>query len=469
MSDVKIFVGPRLRKLRRERKETQAEIAQGLGISTSYVNLLENNERSISASVLLKLLERYGVDWRDISDETNTSLLADVRAALDDPLYDVTRPDLGQLRAAISHCPDFTESFLKLHQAYQSMTEHLLSSAGDSLPENMTSTSPEGAVHAYFRANNNYFEAIETVAQSYFGDQSPPRDEVYSWVKRKLMIEHGVEVTLATVAELRNSLRFYDDKAKTIVLSEALDYPNRLFQLIHVNCLIEHAGLLDELIAQSQISDEHGKLRCRVELANYFAAAVVMPYAQFLSETVASKYDFDHLATRFGVSFEQACHRAATLHRPGNSGIPLFFFRIDRAGNVSKRLNATEFQLAEHGGACPRLDVHNCFRTPGRIVPQFVEMPDTSRFLIFARTVDRPISTRHNQDNRLAIAIGCSAEHAKLIGYAEELVLSKDRATEIGINCRICPRSDCEQRAQPGLALSSKLNTGHRGATRHTD
>ena len=145
----------------------------------------------------------------------------------------------------------------------------------------------------------------------------------------------------------------------------------------------------------------------------------------------------------------------------------MFFFRIDRAGNVSKRLNATDFQLAEYGGACPRLDVHNCFRTPGRINPQLVEMPDTSRYLVFARTVDRPIATRHNQDNRLAIAIGCDVEHAKAIGYAEELRLGSARATEIGINCRICPRGDCEQRAQPGLVLSSQFNTNHRGATRH--
>jgi predicted transcriptional regulator len=129
-----------------------------------------------------------------------------------------------------------------------------------------------------------------------------------------------------------------------------------------------------------------------VELANYFAAAVLMPYGQYLAEALASKYDFDHLATRFGVSFEQACHRATTLQRSGAQGVPFFFLRIDKAGNVTKRFNATDFHLAEYGGACPRLDVHTSFRMPGRIVPQFVEMPDTSQFFVFARTVDRPPS-----------------------------------------------------------------------------
>ena len=82
-----------------------------------------------------------------------------------------------------------------------------------------------------------------------------------------------------------------------------------------------------------------------------------MPYEPFLAEAQACQYDIDHLATRFGVSFEQACHRATTLQREGAQGVPFFFLRIDKAGNVTKRFNSTGFPLAEHGGACPRLDV----------------------------------------------------------------------------------------------------------------
>ncbi|MCJ8309778.1 MAG: short-chain fatty acyl-CoA regulator family protein [Hyphomicrobiales bacterium] len=442
-------------------------LAKSLGISTSYVNLLENNERSVSASVLLSLLETYGVDWRDIAADADTSRLADLNASFNDPLFESVRPDLNQLRAAMTHCPDLVESFAILYQSYQSMMEHLLSGTGEGSASELTSASPEALVHAFFRSRSNYFEALEVEADKFFGEAEPDRDEVYSYVKQRLRDRLGLEVNLASVDQLQNSLRLYDSASNKILLSEALDYPNRVFQLLHVACLVEKNDLLDDIIDQSGITDERGRARCRVELANYYAAAITMPYGPFLEEALSSKYDFDHLATRFGASFEQACHRAATLQRPGSAGVPLFFFRIDRAGNVSKRLNATEFQLAEYGGACPRLHVHNCFRTPDRITPQLVEMPDSSRYLIFARTVNRPIATRHNQDNKLAIAVGCDVEHAKSIGYAEELGLDAGRATEIGINCRICPRSHCEQRAQAGLALSPQLNTNRRGVTRH--
>ena len=191
-----------------------------------------------------------------------------------------------------------------------------------------------------------------------------------------------------------------------------------------------------------------------------------MPYGPFLAEAQASKYDFDHLATRFGVSFEQACHRATTLQREGAQGVPFFFLRIDRAGNVTKRFNATEFHLAEYGGACPRLELHMAFRIPGRIVPQFVEMPDASQYFVFSRTVDRPSFGRFTQDHRLAVAMGCAIRHAPGIGYAEAFRLAGAQMTGIGINCRVCPRANCDQRAYPAVLAAHPLDERRRGATR---
>jgi XRE family transcriptional regulator, fatty acid utilization regulator len=82
----KTFLGPQLRRLRQERQETQGQMARRLGISTGYVNLLENNQRSVSVAILLKLFENYGVDWRDIAEDDGTARLSDLRAALMDPL-----------------------------------------------------------------------------------------------------------------------------------------------------------------------------------------------------------------------------------------------------------------------------------------------------------------------------------------------------------------------------------------------
>ena len=465
---MKTFIGPRLRRLRKEHSQTQMQMGKALGISTSYVNLLEKNERSVSVPVLLKLFEVYGVDWQEIADDDETAQLADIRAVLQEPLFEVARPDLTQLRAALTHAPDFATCFLRLHSAYLAASDQLMSiaSAGDA-DSGFLSASPETTVHDFFRRHRNYFHDLELAAEAFWGGRTIAADDTYAALKARLLEQLGLRVRLVPVAEMPDTLREYDEERREVQLSEGLDYPNRIFQLVHVAGLIEQGPLLDRLLSKSGLDDAHGRTRCRVELANYFAAAVLMPYGPFLSEALASKYDFDHLATRFGVSFEQACHRATTLQRSGAQGVPFFFLRIDKAGNVTKRFNSTDFHLAEYGGACPRLDVHTSFRTPGRIVPQFVEMPDNSQFFVFARTVDRPRLTRYAQDVRLAVAMGCSIDHVGAIGYAEDRSITDAHITKIGINCRICPRVKCDQRAHHAVVLSEPVDERRRGATRY--
>jgi hypothetical protein len=459
----KTFIGPHLRRLRLERGETQGAMAKALGISPSYVNLLENNERSVSVQVMLRLFEAYGVDWREIAEEDGASQLADLRAALQDPIFAEMRPDLPQLRAALVHAPDLATAFLRLHRAWAAANDQLLARAeGDAVT---IASTPEASVHTVFRRHRNHFRDLEDAAER-FWTMPVERDEVYAALKSRLRERLGITVRLVRVEDLPDTLRQYDEARREILLSEALDHTNRTFQLVHMCGLLEQRQLLDGLVDRSGISDPRGVARLRVELANYFAAAVLMPYAAFLAEARATKYDLDHIATRFGVSFEQACHRATTLQREGAQGVPFFFMRIDKGGNVTKRFNATDFHLAEYGGACPRLDVHTSFRTPGKIVPQFVEMPDKSQYFVFSRTVDRPTWIRHAQDNRLAVAMGCTVEHAGAIGYAEGFSVPAARMVPIGINCRICPRANCDQRAHQAVVLTQPVDEKRRGATR---
>ena len=465
---MKTFIGPRLRRLRSDAHQTQADMAKVLGISTSYVNMLEKNERSVSVPVLLRLFEAYGVDWRDIADEDDTAALGDLRTAFQDPLFEAHRPDLPQLRALLAHCPDVAQSFLQLHRSYLASTDQLLNLANASESDlGILRSSPEAVVHDFFRNNKNHFPELEQAAAAFWDGKQVRSDDVYAALKERLRTKLGVKAELVAVAKMPDTLREYDEVNKELRLSEGLDHPNRTFQLVHMTALIEHSDLIDTILARLNLNEASGLNRCRVELANYFAAAVLMPYDAFLEEALASKYDFAHLSLRFGVSFEQACHRATTLQRETAKGVPFFFLRIDKAGNVTKRFNSTGFHLAEYGGACPRLDVHTSFRTPGAIVPQFVEMPDGGRFFVFARTVNRPRFTRHTQDKRLAIAMGCGIEHLEAIGYAEEFQQSNPKNIEVGINCRICPRANCDQRAHNAMILNEPVDIRRRGPTRY--
>jgi predicted transcriptional regulator/transcriptional regulator with XRE-family HTH domain len=464
----KTFVGPQLRQLRRERKQTQAEMAKALGISPGYVNLLENNQRSLSVRLLMALADTYQVDWRDIVHDETSNLLAELRNAIRDPMFAGGLPDLQELRAAIDHAPRLVEHFLSLYGLHRTTLERIMRQGVRGAPEGLLATSAEAVIHDFFRNHSNYFHRLEVAAEQLRAAEPCEADDIYAVLKARLFNRHGIRVRRRAVEEMTQALRVYDRNERIIHLSEALDHRNRVFQVAHVLCLVELQDLLDELTATSGITKGTSLARCHVELANYFAAAFLMPYESFQRTAESTAYDIDRISARFAVSFEQACHRLTTLQRPGAQGVPFFFLRIDKAGNVTKRFNSTSFHLAEYGGACPVWNIHLAFRTPGAILPQFVELPDGDRYFTISRTADRPAVNFETQDHRLAVALGCELQYAGKLGYAASYNLDDQLMfSRIGINCHLCPRQACSQRAHQPVFMELPLDTTRRGNTRY--
>jgi len=444
----KTFVGPQLRQLRRERKQTQAEMAKLLGVSAGYVNLLENNQRSLSVRLLMALGDAYHVDWRDIVRDERSTLLSELRNVVRDPMFSGGVPDLPELRATT--------------------LERIMRQGTGRAPEGLLASSAEAVIHDFFRDHSNYFHPLEVAAEKLRADAPCETDDIYAVLKARLLGAHGIRVRRRPAEDMTQALRVYDRDERVIHLSEAFDHCNQVFQLAHVLCLVELQNLLHEVTAGSGITKGTSLARCHVELANYFAAAFLMPYAPFLAAAESAAYDIDRISARFAVSYEQACHRLTTLQRPGAQGVPFFFLRVDKAGNVTKRFNSTSFHLAEYGGACPVWNVHMAFRTPGVILPQFVELPDGAQFFTISRTADRPAMNFATQDHRLSVALGCELRYAKRLNYAASYNLEDQRMfSRIGINCHLCPRQACSQRAHQPVFMELPLDTSRRGNTRY--
>ncbi|MEM6385320.1 MAG: short-chain fatty acyl-CoA regulator family protein [Pseudomonadota bacterium] len=463
----KTFVGPQLRQLRRAQKQTQAEMAKVLGVSPAYVNLLENNQRSLSVQMLMALSDKYTIDWRDLVQDPGSNVLAELRSVLQDPIFHEV-PDLQEMRAAIDHAPGIVDNFLRIYRTHRTTLDKMLRQGKDRLPENLMASSPETIIHDFFRDYQNHFPELEDIAERIRIEQPCAPDDVYAMLKSRLDKRHSVTVRIETVEAMSEALRIFDRDKATVFLSQALDYPNRTFQLAHVLCLLEADSTLNTLVRDSGITSPTGLARCQVELANYFAGAFVMPYSQVHETAKATKYDVDRIAAAFSVSFEQVCHRLTTLQRKSTTGVPFFFLRIDKAGNVTKRFNSTSFNLAEFGGACPVWNIHTTFRTPGVILPQFVETPEGERFFTISRTSDRPVFSRESQDRRLALALGCEFRFVDEIGYARSFNLkSENLFSPIGINCHLCPRQACSQRAHQPLFVDLPISPDRRGNTRY--
>ncbi len=467
MAISKTFVGPRLRQLRREQQHTQAQMARVLDVSAAYIGLLESNQRSLSVPMLMALSDAYGIDWRDLVQDDSANLLADLRHAVQDPVMGGDPPDLQELRGALDHAPKLVAQFLRLHQSHRSALEKMMRMGEGRVSGQALETSPETVIHDFFRNNRNCFPKLESAAERIRAEDPSDPHDAYSVLKGRLKRRHDIDVETASIESIDQALRVYDREAGIIRLSEALDHRNRVFQLAHVLCLVELQPVLDQITEGTDLS-ESGLARCHVELANYFAAAYLMPYAPFHEMAEATQYDLDKLAAAFAVSFEQVGHRLTTLQREGLQGVPFFFLRVDKAGNVTKRFNATSFNLAEYGGACPVWNIHTSFRTPGVIVPQFVETPDGQRFFTISRTTERPVFSRETQDRRLALALGCELKHADRLAYAAAYNMEDPALfSPIGITCHLCPRQACSQRAHQPLFLDLPIDTDRRGNTRY--
>jgi predicted transcriptional regulator len=261
-------------------------------------------------------------------------------------------------------------------------------------------------------------------------------------------------------------VRRYDPNSKLLTLSEELPPRSRNFQLTHQVGLLTQGAVLDRIARDENVTTDDSRTLARVALANYFAAAVLMPYKAFYEAARAERYDIELLGHRFRCSFEQIAQRMTTLRRPGAEGVPFHFLRIDIAGNISKRFTASGIRFARFAGACPRWNIHTAFLTPGRINVQLSRMSEGETYFCVARTVRHDAGGYHAQHTVQAIGLGCRIDHAKELVYADGIDLGSPKMTvPVGVTCRLCERMDCEQRVFPPMQHQLRVDENVRGVS----
>jgi len=458
MANEKIFIGHRIRRLRKERGLTQARMAEDLGISTSYLNLIERDQRPITASFLIRLADAYDVDIKKFTGDAEAHALAGLHEVFRDPFFEGHGISQQELQDVTKASPEASQAILSLYQAYREVTADAAEYAArlvtqDSRVGRESLRFPAEEVREFLREHQNHFPALEDAAMEFIErTEIDQRDHLHGLQRYLSGSPHDISVEITPENKLKGILRSYDRHRRRILLSEFLPRSGRAFQLAVQIAFLDFGDLLDRLVGSANPADEETRKLCRISLANYFAACVMMPYQAFLSAAEDTRYDIEILCRRFGASFEQVCHRLTTLQRPSARGVPFFMIRIDNAGNVSKRFSAGTFQFARLGGACPRWNVHDAFQIPGRTFTQIIQMPEGMTYLSIARTVDRYGAGFPSGDLKLAIGLGCEISYARRLVYADGYdVENKPIVTPIGINCRLCDRADCRQRALPPM------------------
>jgi len=453
-----LYLGPRLRRLRRELGLTQQAMAADLDISPSYVALIERNQRPVTADMLLRLARTYRLDVSELAGADAAEDARRVTAVLRDPLLaDIDLPALEVADLATSF-PGVTEALLRLHGAYlreqQALADRQLGGMA-----NPDAPDPVREAQAFFAAKRNHFPTLDTKAEALTGEIAEAGSAA-EWLGKV----KGVRVRFLPPEVLVESVRRFDRHNQQLLIDDTLDGPTRQFQVaVHV----AWSALREEINAiarDAQLSGRSATALVRRNLAAYAAGALVMPYERFARAAEARGYDVAALCGLFGASFEQVAHRLTTLGRPDREGVPFFFLRVDAAGNVSKRLDGAGFPFAHQGGGCPLWNLHDCFRRPGEILTQWLELPDGQRFFSIARSVGGV--ARHTGEPGVlrAVALACPADHASRLAYARGLDPAAAPATPIGIGCRLCQRATCTARALPPIGRELMADDQRAGA-----
>ena len=455
----KTFVGSRVRQLRSERGFSQAALAQMLDISPSYLNQIEHDVRPLTVAVLLRITEVFGVDATFFASQDDTRLLAELReVTLDRDLgIDVDPADIADVVAA--H-PAVARAMVNLQRRYRLTTTQLAAATEDRYSDGSGSgsiTMPHEEVRDYFYERQNYLHELDAAAEDLTIRMGMHRADLARDLSDRLTRVHGVHIVQRI--DLGDTvLHRFDPATKTLEIGRHLASGQYVFKLAAELAYLEFGDLIDGMVTEGNFTSDEAVKLARLGLANYFAAATVLPYRQFHDIAEKFRYDVERLSAFYSVSYETIAHRLSSLQRPAMRGVPLSFVRVDRAGNMSKRQSATGFHFSSSGGTCPLWNVYETFANPGKILVQIAQMPDGRSYMWVARTVERRASRYGQPGKTFAIGLGCELRHAHRLVYSEGLDLAGEIATPIGAGCRVCERDNCPQRAFPALGRALDLD-----------
>ncbi len=447
-ADRKLFLGARLKRLRRDLGLTQTAMAADLDVSPSYLNHIERNQRPVSAQLLLRLADTYDVDLRALN-QGGAADEARLTEILTDPLFKGLSAPRHELVQLLEEAPGVADALLRLYQAFDDGRTRARAAAETG--ETPIETSPAEWVREYIQSRGNHFPELDQMGEALsdaLSAEAPAHADGFEPAARhRLAAKHDLGVRTLPADVMVEWTRRYDLHRRRLLLSETLGPSSRAFAIAYQLALAEQGPALNALAETAGAPDAPTRSLLKVALTNTLAAATLMPYAAFQRAAEETRYDLARLQARFGVSYEQAAHRLTTLSRPTARGVPFFLMRVDQAGNISKRYAAGAFPFSRFGGACPRWRLHSAFRTPGRIVTQIIETPDGGRWFTFARTVERQGHDGYDERHDLAVGLGCELRHAHRLAYAHGIDLHNPDVTPIGPACRLCHRHPCAERA----------------------
>ncbi len=387
MADSKVFAGPRLRRIRMDLGLSQSRMAADLGISPSYLNLIERNQRPLTVQVLLKLSATYHIDVAGLQGDGDGGGADALREVFADPLLAGELPAPGELVEVADMAPNVSRAVVRLHEAYRESLERLsdlsqsLARQGESGFDAMARLPVDRVAH-YFETHGPWFDDLEEAAAG-LAERLSPRDDVFAALRGHLRQTSGVDIRVLPAHAMADARARFDRHSMRLFLSERLPLGQRAAPVALQIALLESSDLLDRLTDAAAMQDAEAARLCRLVFARRLAEAILAPAPRLAAAARDLRYDIARLARRFTMPASQIMYRLAALGA-GDNGLPeAFLAGLDASGSVLTRIPGAGYVFPRFGALCGRLPVFD-LAAVGRVSAAPVEFADGTDFLVIA-------------------------------------------------------------------------------------
>lgn len=453
------ILGTRIRQRRRELGTTQADLAHKVGISPSYLNLIEWNKRRIAGPLLGKIATALDITLSELDDVAERRLSITLGEIAHLPAMTGLGVEELRINELIGRFPGWARGLAALARSEREATERAYTLSDRLSNDPFLSEN----IHRML----SRIAAIRSVSEiiSEYSDIPPERREQFD----QIIFEES-----RALSDVGEALAVYLDKADdSEKVFTPVDEVEALFETranhfdeIEVYCesvaaqLTEHrpvlrrnaarqlagdklGGVIDEIITnQPQIKTSAGQIRARELLTGYAVAALLLPLGEFRNMAGEMRYDIEALGSHFSCDMDIVCQRLTAL--PQDAGTPSFgYFRANAAGTIIRMHGLERMPVPRYAAACPLWVLFRAQQSPETVFRQRAIFPSGARFVFVAKALNRGKTEYAMPRHYVTDMIAISEDDAYDTVYAPD---DDTRLEEVGSGCRLCPRETCPER-----------------------
>lgn len=458
MAEHKIFAGPRIRRIRNRLGHSQTAMATALGISPSYLNLIERNQRPLTVQLLLKLSSVYDIDIAELQGEAGGETMDRLREVFSDPLLSGELPSPAELIDVAEAAPNAARALVRLYEAYRETTGRLSDLSGAMARGAAAQDVPRAAtafaeVTTYFEAANPWVPELEAAATRIAAELSP-RDDMFGAIKARLRSLLSIEVRVLPAHALPADRARFDRHSHRVFLSESLTHDEKTYLAAMELAFLGERGLLKALAKEAGFESGEAERLARLMFARKLASAILMPAERLLRVANDLRYDISRLARRFGVAPGRVMERLAVARDPDADWIEFAFLSADPSGGLDVKIPGAGYPTPRFGALCPRLPVFDALPA-GKVSTASVEFPGGERFQVLAAADETFAPPDGAPPPRRLATLAATPDAMANTVYASH----KDADVRpVGSTCRLCERRACPARAMPAATRPAALN-----------